>query len=642
MGPQERLVELDKVLEAVKAFRKVRDHELAQREKKSIVDEDERQDRFVNLQLTVKKMSACQKILMIPFVFPHCLLGEEDEVCFIVGCKDSDKGNKRADHERYANEWKQKLRAMGIDRDIHIMPVMQLETEFKSYEAKRKLCKAFDHFLCDHRIMFKMPKLLGTMFFRRRKMPIRVYMRDENKLKEIIEEALTRTLIHITPEGPNVSMKVGNLMDHSDREIADNILSIIDNFIPEHLPGGNANVNSMHLASFAGKSVPMYVSLVSPNTVDMTEVDRHFIEKQTPKEFEDTIDTMPGVRVKVRTDGKVIAIKDETQALDTDDLLDEDYLDVFRDQEFEDRDEAKKRYMKHLARKAALRKVGKRFGPNMLKLPSHAPVFKPKSLPKQAKMPTQSKPPPVYVRDTLQGYDEDDDGEECPQLVPIVKKKPKTLNNKASKRAKQADASRTIGAINKKVLKPRNQHGFMVSQQSPKRSAKLGRTATSEFTLTPSVRSNAIRKLKHKSDFLVEPQKPKEKSQKNNKPQGMLVTKVERSKSIGDSAASTPKGLKKQLDTSATPRPILKTPRESLGNEKRKSVTFDFTPGAKLATLTTPKDGEPTPVYNETPSTKNGKPGGKKRKSLADGFDLTPMHAGNTCMSSKKARKTAT
>lgn len=95
MSSQQRLVKTDQILEAVRAFRKVRDHEIAQKEKKSIIDEDDRQERFVNLQLTVKKMSACQKILMIPFTFPHCLLTEEDEICFIVGCKDSEKGNKR-------------------------------------------------------------------------------------------------------------------------------------------------------------------------------------------------------------------------------------------------------------------------------------------------------------------------------------------------------------------------------------------------------------------------------------------------------------------------------------------------------------------------------------------------------------------
>ncbi|XP_022652715.1 putative ribosome biogenesis protein C8F11.04 [Varroa destructor] len=626
MSSQQRLVKTDQILEAVRAFRKVRDHEIAQKEKKSIIDEDDRQERFVNLQLTVKKMSACQKILMIPFTFPHCLLTEEDEICFIVGCKDSEKGNKRADHERYANEWKHKLRTMGIDREIHVMPVMQLETEFKSYEAKRKLCKAFDHFLCDHRIMFKMPKLLGTLFFRRRKMPIRVYIKDEDKLKQALEEAITRTLIHITPEGPNVSMKVGNLTDHSDQEITDNIRAILDSFIPEHLPGGEANVNSIHLASFVGKSVPMYVSFVSANSVDMSEIDKVFIDRQTPKEFEDTIDTMPGVRVKIRTDGKVIAIKDEEQKLDSDDLLDEDYLEVFRNQEFEERDEAKKRYIKHLARKAALRKVGKRFGSNMLKLPSHVPVPKPKALPKQVKMPKQSKPPAVPAFDTLQGYDDaeyndnnDDKGdvEECPQLVPIEKK-----SEKIERKFDQ------MAAIKDKVAKSEKHQGFKVSKQSAATTLriKLGRAATSEFTLTGTPRKS-VKKVKRNSNFLIEPRTAKQKTLKGRETQ-----------SVAKSIASTPNN-NKQSDEANTPRPILKSPRESLGKEKRKSVTFDFTPAGKLASMKTPKDGDPTPVYFETPSTDNGKASSRKRKSVAGGFELTPMHGANKLNSAKKAKR---
>lgn len=423
----------------------------------------------------------------------------------------------RADHERYANEYKQKLRKLGIDREIHILPIMQLETEFKPFEAKRKLCQAFDHFICDHRIMFRMPQLLGTSFFRRRKLPVRVYMKNENDLKDIINDAIRKTLIYITPEGPNVSMKVGNLADHTDEQIAENIRSILDEFIPESLPGGETNLNSIHLASFHGRSVPLYLSLASANSVDLSEADKKFIEKQTPKELEDTIDTIPGVRVKVRSDGKVIAVKDDSQNLETDDLLDEDYLDVFRDQEFEERDEAKKRHVKHMARKATLKKVGKRFGSNMLKLPSNVPMPKPTggATGKQQKLPKQKKQKKVStapVLDALQGFDEEagnHSSEECPQLVPIVPEPAK------KRQSKSLGSSDTLFDVRETV-------------ESSAKKSRVQRKSTTGFVedSIPETPGKKTPKKSRKSDFIVE-QSPKQKSPKSFNNQGMTVTRIE-------------------------------------------------------------------------------------------------------------------
>ncbi|XP_003746082.1 ribosomal L1 domain-containing protein 1 [Galendromus occidentalis] len=597
------MVPKEEVIEAVKAFRKLRDVELSKKKKASILDSDDRNDRFVHLQLTVKKMSASQRITMVPFIFPHCLVQEDDEVCFIVGCRETDKGNKRADHERYANEYKHKLRKLGIEREIHILPVMQLETEFKPFEAKRKLCQAFDHFICDHRILFRMPQLLGTSFFKRRKLPIRVYMKDEEKLKDIIEEAIQKTLIYITPEGPNVSMKVGNLHDHTDEQIAENIQSILDVFIPESLPGGESNLNSMHLASFAGRSVPLYLSLASANTVDLSEADKKFIERQTPKEIEDTIDTMPGVRVKVRSDGKVIAVKDDSQKLETDELLDSDYLDVFREQDFEEQSEARKRHVKHMARKALLRKAGKRFGSNMLKLPTHVPLPKPSlgSLNKQQRLPKQKKQKKAGagakkapVLDALQGFDETEAApveDECPQLVPIDEQKPKKRR------------SRSSGATDGELAVPE-------LPRTAEKKEKAQRKSTTGFVqnVIPEIPSKKALKKNRKSDFVVE-QSPKNKSPKSFNKQGMTVTRIE------PPAPGDKSGKIRIIDT---PRPILKTPRKTPGSEKPKSVTFDFTPENDL------QPGKTGTAGKEQPSTPLGKAG--KRKVSTGLFDVSPLN----------------
>jgi ribosome biogenesis protein UTP30 len=83
------------------------------------------------------------------------------------------------------------------------MPLKQLNLEFRPFETKRALCTSYDLFLADeclHDILFNGSRL-GKEFQKRRKMPIEIDMRNEDKLKDAVMEVLNSTVIRLTGKG---------------------------------------------------------------------------------------------------------------------------------------------------------------------------------------------------------------------------------------------------------------------------------------------------------------------------------------------------------------------------------------------------------------------------------------------------------
>jgi hypothetical protein len=90
------------------------------------------------------------------------------EICLIT--KDVDK--KSRDYEKTIRKYKSIVENHQLTSLIkHVIPLKQLNLEFRHFEAKRKLSTSFDLFLADkalHEILFGGSKL-GKEFRKRRK-----------------------------------------------------------------------------------------------------------------------------------------------------------------------------------------------------------------------------------------------------------------------------------------------------------------------------------------------------------------------------------------------------------------------------------------------------------------------------------------
>ena len=58
---------------------------------------------------------------------------------------------------------------VGIPLFVKVISVEKLGTDYKSFEAKRKLSASYDVFLCDKRIYGRLSTLLGKKFFEKKK-----------------------------------------------------------------------------------------------------------------------------------------------------------------------------------------------------------------------------------------------------------------------------------------------------------------------------------------------------------------------------------------------------------------------------------------------------------------------------------------
>lgn len=88
------------------------------------------------------------------------------------------------------------------------MSVSKLRSDFKPYEAKRKLFQSFDLFLADDRVLDVLPKLLGKTFFaaKRQPVPVKISGKGGDWAAQVVK-ARDATYLHIG-KGPCSALRV--------------------------------------------------------------------------------------------------------------------------------------------------------------------------------------------------------------------------------------------------------------------------------------------------------------------------------------------------------------------------------------------------------------------------------------------------
>lgn len=238
---------------------------------------------------------------VLKFVVPHSVWKEGSDVCLFV--KDLKKGLFE-DHTPTVLYFQEMLAAKGVKRVNQVISLRQLKSEFKQYEAKRRLSNQFQVFLADSRIMCYLPSLLGKAFYDRKKLPIQVDLRKADLVGEV-ERALSTTQLPLLNHGPCSSMQVGNL-GQGAQELVQNI-AVVLKALADKFPGGFNNVRSIYLkARSSGLALPVYVSAASGSAV------RNVGGKvKKEKWVEDELSTVPGAKVRVYPDGRVVVIKEK-------------------------------------------------------------------------------------------------------------------------------------------------------------------------------------------------------------------------------------------------------------------------------------------------------------------------------------------
>jgi len=94
-----------------------------------------------------------------------------------------------------------------------ILPMRELRNEYKVYEAKQKLCNAFNLFLCDKKLMHNkfdyLSLFLGkTFWIDGKKVPIPIDLTDTN-LKSQLQLKLNQTQLYLSGKGNTSVVNIG-------------------------------------------------------------------------------------------------------------------------------------------------------------------------------------------------------------------------------------------------------------------------------------------------------------------------------------------------------------------------------------------------------------------------------------------------
>ncbi|CAI9760993.1 unnamed protein product [Fraxinus pennsylvanica] len=207
------------------------------------------QDDYIYLNLTLKKIPTNPPTSPLKIPLPHPLLDPTSELCLIID-------DRATSPTPSSEEIKKLIKSQNIPVS-KVLKISKLKTNYKPFEAKRKLCNSYDLFLVDKRVVHLLPKLLGKQFFKKKKLPLGVDLSKKN-LKAQVERSLGSALLYLRT-GTCCVMRVGKVAMEKE-EIVENIASLVE-AVAERVPKKWNGVRSLHLKFSDSIALPIYQAL---------------------------------------------------------------------------------------------------------------------------------------------------------------------------------------------------------------------------------------------------------------------------------------------------------------------------------------------------------------------------------------------
>ncbi|KAK3559603.1 hypothetical protein QTP86_013545 [Hemibagrus guttatus] len=208
------------------------------------------------LLLTFWKIPNQEQTIRIPL--PHALHNESVEVCLFT----RDEPNMTADQtERF---YKKLLTQSGVKFMPQVIPFKVMKTEYKPFEAKRRLLGNFDIFLADARIRRRLPSHIGKHFYLRKKAPLSVDLGSKHLARDL-DRLVQGTTLNVNKKGSCCLVRVAHSGMTTD-EIVENIVTAINTISTKlHLKGKSIKI--IHLKSHTSIALPIYTSDLSHLTL---------------------------------------------------------------------------------------------------------------------------------------------------------------------------------------------------------------------------------------------------------------------------------------------------------------------------------------------------------------------------------------
>lgn len=293
----------------------------SKREKPKLFDQED----FLYLVVTLKKIPPKGRTNPYKIPLPHSLHSDSSELCLIID--DRTKSNLTKDDAR------KKIQSENIPIS-KVIKLSKLKSDYRPFEAKRKLCDSYDMFFADDRVIPLLPSLLGKHFFKKKKIPVPLNLRHKN-WKEQIEKSCSSGLLYLRTGTCSVVKVAKTSMEVE--EIVNNVIAAIDG-IAEVVPKKWSNVRSFHLKVLESIALPIYQTV--PEMKFKIEAAVKGKEKELEEEEEEAGKSPTPVKVSNKKEKKLSKKKGrihEVRYMDSNggELSDEEELDSDLDEDMD-------------------------------------------------------------------------------------------------------------------------------------------------------------------------------------------------------------------------------------------------------------------------------------------------------------------
>lgn len=257
----------DQVAKAVKALWKHQENYAAKKSKASMLDDEGVPEETVLLVIGMMTFPEKRRLKPYKIPLPHSL-HEDSDMCIFV--KDPQ------------STLKERLEADPIVGVTKVIGIEKLKNNYKTYEAKRKLCDGFDLFLADKRILPMLPKLLGKQFFKKRRHPVPVDIaRSAIGLQHNVYAARDSTQLLIG-EGPCSAVRVART-GMAQEDAVENILAAMQTAI-KYVPGKWENIQAINLKTTHSLALPVFNRAPAVTKFDPIDHSKGESEPKKPKQ----------------------------------------------------------------------------------------------------------------------------------------------------------------------------------------------------------------------------------------------------------------------------------------------------------------------------------------------------------------------
>ncbi|KAM9838087.1 ribosomal L1 domain-containing protein 1 [Aulostomus maculatus] len=203
----------------------------------------------ISLLFTLWKIPRKPQTIRIPL--PHGLRTDSEEVCLFT------RDEPKMTSEQTQRFYKTLLEEKGVKCITEIIPYKVLKTEYKPYEAKRRLLGNFEMFLSDDRIRRLLPAHLGKHFYQRKKEPLCVNMQSKHLARDI-QRLIQGTNLKVNGKGSCCMARVAHSGMTAD-EIMENIAVTVQTVVAKLRTRGPV-IKVIHLKSQTSVALPIYTS----------------------------------------------------------------------------------------------------------------------------------------------------------------------------------------------------------------------------------------------------------------------------------------------------------------------------------------------------------------------------------------------